>query len=52
MQADLTSGAYEKTQFVYGVTTSGGSGVNSNDLQAATEYPDPSSGNPGTSSDT
>jgi RHS repeat-associated protein len=51
VQADLVSGAYEKTQFVYGVTTSGGSTVNSNDLLAATEYPDPSSGNPSTSSE-
>ena len=33
------------------MTTSGGSGVNSNDLLATTEYPDPSSGNPSTSSE-
>jgi RHS repeat-associated protein len=50
VQADLTGGAYERTQFVYGVTTAGGSAVNSNDLLAAIKYPDPSSGNPSTSS--
>jgi RHS repeat-associated protein len=43
------SSAYETTQFVYGVTTSGGSNLNSNDVLAATEYPDPSTGNPSTS---
>jgi YD repeat-containing protein len=50
VQADLVSGAYEKTQFVYGVTTAGGSGLNSNDILAAEKYPDPSSGNPSTTS--
>ncbi len=51
VKADLTSGAYEETQYVYGVTTSGGSTINSNDLLATVEYPDPSSGNPSTSSE-
>ena len=51
VKADLPSSAYETTQFVYGVTTAGGSAVNSNDVLAATEYPDPSSGNPSTSSE-
>src|SRR5207302_1537984 len=49
LQADLTSGAYEKTQWVYGVTTSGGSDYNCNDCLAAVQYPDPSSGNPSSS---
>ena len=48
---ELPSSAYEETEYVYGVTTSGGSEVNSNDLLAATEYPDPSTGNPSTSSE-
>jgi RHS repeat-associated protein len=51
VQADLVSGAYEKTQFVYGVTTTDGSALNDNDLLAATEHPDPSTGNPSTSSE-
>jgi RHS repeat-associated protein len=46
IQADLTNGAYQKTGYVYGVTTSGGSGLNSNDILAATQFPDPSTGNP------
>jgi RHS repeat-associated protein len=45
VKALLTSGAYEQTQYVYGVTTGGGSGVNSNDLVAELRYPDKSSGN-------
>jgi len=51
VKADLVSGTYETTQFVYGVTISGGSAVASNDVLAATEYPDPSSGNPSSSSE-
>jgi RHS repeat-associated protein len=38
--------AYQTTQYVYGVTTAGGSDVNSNDILAATQYPDPTTGNP------
>jgi RHS repeat-associated protein len=49
LQADLPAGAFEQTQFVYGVTTAGGSTINSNDILAATEYPDPSTGLPSTS---
>ena len=41
--------AHETTQYVYGVTTASGSGINSNDILGATEYPDPSTGNPSTS---
>jgi hypothetical protein len=45
VKAHLTSGAYQTTQFVYGVT---GSVINSNDLLAEMRYPDKSSGNPST----
>ena len=34
----------QTTQFVYGVTTAGGSGVSSNDVLAATRHPDPTTG--------
>jgi RHS repeat-associated protein len=44
LQADEPGGAFEQTKYVYGVTTSGGSGVNSNDLLAAMQYPDPTTG--------
>ena len=46
VKADEPGGASQTTQFVYGVTTAGGSGVNSNDLLATTQYPDPSTGAP------
>jgi YD repeat-containing protein len=46
VQADLTGGAYEQTKYLYGVTTAGGSGLNSNDALAGTQYPDPTTGNP------
>jgi RHS repeat-associated protein len=42
-------GAYETTQFVYGVTTAGGNDFNSNDVLAAVQYPDKSTGNPSSS---
>jgi RHS repeat-associated protein len=48
LKADLPSSAYEETQWNYGVTTSS-SGVNSNDILASMEYPDPSTGAPSTS---
>src|SRR5262249_40636826 len=38
----------ETTQYVYGVTTAGGSGLNSNDVLLKVQYPDKSSGNPST----
>jgi len=38
----------QTTAFVYGVTTAGGSGLNSNDLLATTENPDPTTGLPST----
>jgi hypothetical protein len=49
LQADLAGGSHQKTQFVYGVTSSGGSDITSNDILAATKYPDPSTGEPSTS---
>ena len=39
----------QTTQYVYGVTTAGGSAVTSNDLLATEEYPDPTTGQPSTS---
>jgi YD repeat-containing protein len=36
--------SYQETRYVYGVTTAGGSGVNSNDILAAIQHPDPSTG--------
>src|SRR5207249_4075433 len=45
VQADLPGGALQKTAFVYGVTTPG-SGLNSNDVLAAVQRPDPSTGQP------
>jgi RHS repeat-associated protein len=44
VQADQPGGAYEQTQYVYGVTTAGGSTINSNDLLAAVKYPDKTTG--------
>src|SRR5262249_30379158 len=49
VQADEPGGAYQQTKYVYGVTTSGGSALNSNDLLAAVQHPDPSTGNPSSS---
>jgi RHS repeat-associated protein len=49
VKADEPSSGSQTTQFNYGVTVSGGSGVNSNDLLASTEYPDPSTGAASTS---
>jgi YD repeat-containing protein len=49
LKAYLTSSTYQKTEFVYGVTISGGSVINSNDVLAAMKYPDKSSGDPSNS---
>ena len=46
--ADEPGGAYQTTQYVYGVTTASGSNINSNDILAAIEHPDPTTGNPST----
>src|SRR5581483_7786958 len=45
VQVDLPGGQHQTTQYVYGVTISGNSTINSNDMLAATYYPDPSTGN-------
>jgi YD repeat-containing protein len=47
VQADEPGGSYQQTKYVYGVTTAGGSAVNSNDLLAAVQHPDPATGQPG-----
>jgi RHS repeat-associated protein len=49
LQADLPSSAYQQTKYIYGVSTAGGSGVNSNDILATVQHPDKSSGNPSSS---
>ena len=41
VQADEPNGAYQKTAYVYGVTTASGSAINSNDLLAADRAPGP-----------
>jgi RHS repeat-associated protein len=46
VQADEPGGSYQKTAYVYGVTTAGGNGVNSNDILSAVQHPDPTTGNP------
>ena len=40
----LASSGQQVTEWVYGVTISGGSGLNSNDLVKEVRYPDPSTG--------
>ncbi len=49
LQADLPSGAYQQTKWIYGVTTAGGNGLNSNDIVSAVQHPDKSTGNPSSS---
>src|SRR5579885_3317312 len=49
VQANEPGGAYQETRYLYGVTTAGGSGVNSNDILSAIQHPDPSSGHPSSS---
>ncbi len=49
VQADEPGGTYQKTAYVYGVTTASGSGINSNDILSAVQHPDPSTGNPSSS---
>jgi RHS repeat-associated protein len=46
IQADQPGGGAEVTKYIYGVTTSGGSDINSNDIVAATQYPDKTTGQP------
>jgi RHS repeat-associated protein len=49
LQAVETGGASETTQWTYGVSTGTGSNINSNDILASVQYPDPSSGSPSSS---
>jgi YD repeat-containing protein len=49
VKADMPGGLFQTTQYVYGVTTAGGSLINSNDVLAATRYPDKTTGNPSAS---
>ncbi|MFL5245944.1 MAG: RHS repeat domain-containing protein [Gemmataceae bacterium] len=49
LQADQPGGAYEKTAYVYGVTTGGGSDLYSTDILASTQYPDKTTGAPSSS---
>jgi RHS repeat-associated protein len=49
VKADMAGGAYQTTQYIYGTTQAGGSGVNSNDLLNAINYPDKTTGNPSNS---
>src|SRR5262249_18532412 len=49
VRADEPGGSDQQTNYVYGVTTASGNGVNSNDILATIEYPDPSTGQPSTS---
>jgi YD repeat-containing protein len=44
LTAKLTGGGGQTTEWVYGVTQSGGSGIDSYDLVGATKWPDPSTG--------
>ena len=44
LTARLSGGDYQTTQWVYGVTAAGGSGLNSNDVAGETRWPDPSTG--------
>jgi RHS repeat-associated protein len=44
LTAKLTGGGGQTTEWVYGVTQSGGSGLDSNDVVGKTRWPDPSTG--------
>ncbi len=45
-KAYISSSAFETTQYVYGVSTTSGSDLKSNDILAAIHYPDKVTGNP------
>ncbi|HEY7312113.1 MAG TPA: hypothetical protein VH643_22300 [Gemmataceae bacterium] len=53
VRADEPNNTYQQTNYVYGVTTTGGpgnsSGVNSNDILSAIQHPDPNTGQPSSS---
>jgi RHS repeat-associated protein len=44
LTAYLTGGGVQTTAYVFGVTQSGGSGIDSNDIVGITQWPDPSTG--------
>jgi RHS repeat-associated protein len=44
LTAKTTASAGQTTEYVYGVTTAGGHGINSNDVVGKTRWPDPSTG--------
>jgi RHS repeat-associated protein len=46
LQADLPSGAYERTQYVYGTSTGAGDAITSNDFLKEVHHPDPTTGAP------
>ncbi len=52
LTAELTGGTGEATSWTYGVTTSGGSELDSNDIVGVTEQPNPSTGAPDSSLET
>jgi RHS repeat-associated protein len=49
IKADLPGGSYQKTAYLFTVTTATGSAVNSNDILSAVQYPNPTTGNPSSS---
>ncbi len=49
LTAALSNGGVQTTGYVYGVTLAGGSGIDSNDVVSATQYPDPTTGAPSSS---
>jgi RHS repeat-associated protein len=49
VRADEPGGSYQQTNYVYGVTTASGSGVNSNDILSAVQHPDLTTGQPSAS---
>jgi YD repeat-containing protein len=49
LTAYLTNGSVQTTGYVFGVTTGSGSGLNSNDIVGATQWPDPTTGAPSSS---
>jgi YD repeat-containing protein len=48
VRADQPQGQFQTTQYVYGVSPATGSAISSNDLLAAVNYPDPTTGLPST----
>jgi RHS repeat-associated protein len=44
LTAKLTGGGVQTTEWIYGVTTGGGSTITSNDISVETRWPDPSTG--------